>query len=133
MAIVMIRHTFDVVNGPNRDSLFDSAKRSQDKIKIPVTFVSAQQHKYDAIITSIEHEDGSGHSFNLKGCLADPKLSRENSSRYYIPFEGYFHCRARNNTRAGCLTVAVQYATPNTDITDKEYQQCCKLTQQTYC
>ena len=80
--------TFDIVAGPNRDMLFDACKYAYDKtVRIPIDFTVAigytmpkhhpgcayvPMYISDIKVASIEHEDGSGESFNLRGyCKAN--------------------------------------------------------------
>ena len=74
---------YDIVNGPNKDALFDACKYACVKdVSIPISFdVTAgytmpKDHPgcayiimptSDFRIISIENEDGSGESFNLHG------------------------------------------------------------------
>lgn len=80
--------TFDIVAGPNRYMLFDACKYAYDAARIPINFTvvlgyTMPKHNpgcayvpmfvSDIKIAGIEHEDGSGESFNLHGyCKADP-------------------------------------------------------------
>lgn len=127
MAIIVNKTQFNLTGGPNRDSLFDSAKRAFDKIKIPVTFSSAGGNTYRAIITSIEHEDGSGQSFNLRGFIANPAV--KNRDEFHIGFKGYFQC----HSRTGWMEVICQYATDNTTVTKPESDDCQAITNRLFC
>lgn len=75
--------TYDILNGPSADRLFDACRYAYDDgVKIPIDFGIAigysmprddpgcalvGAHSCGLRIAGIEHEDGSGHSFNIKG------------------------------------------------------------------
>ena len=103
---------FDIIGGPNKDRLFDSCKYAFDKsAKISADFDVAlgttmpPEHPgaayilmgiNDIKVCSIEHEDGSGESFNLAGyCQADLKLGEG-----YKPyrFSAYYNAKTRRGT-----------------------------------
>lgn len=77
-----INKIFDIVDGPNRELLVDSFKYAYDEnVRIPLRFSivlserneSNDSHVYVPAktkawrITSLQHEDGSGQSFNIEG------------------------------------------------------------------
>lgn len=78
--------TYDIMNGPSADRLFDACRYAyDDATKIPIDFGIAigysmpkddpgcaivGAHSCDLRIVGIEHEDGSGHSFNIRGYCA---------------------------------------------------------------
>lgn len=92
--------TFDVVGGPSKDRIFDSCKHAydeEDQISVKFKVIlnthegcdmigAVQLYMADTIINKIEHEDGSGHSFNLGGyCKADLGFDiGDNYDAYYI-------------------------------------------------
>ena len=91
-----------IANGPSKDRLFDSMKYQYEDSSIESNFrFSLDQDDKNAIkvrnlkIVGIQHEDGSGYSFNLEGvCDAD----LENSSiTVYSPyrFKAYYSARTR--------------------------------------
>lgn len=75
--------THGIVNGPSADRLFNHCRYAYDaKVKIPIHFgiivgyslpennpgcAALGAHSCDLLLTSIEHEDGSGNSFNIGG------------------------------------------------------------------
>ncbi len=73
---------FDIVNGPNKHVLFDACKYAYDKsAHVKARFVVALAYTNSEIgrgayvpmeirntkVYSIQHEDGSGESFNIEG------------------------------------------------------------------
>lgn len=74
---------FDIKNGPGKDKIVNAFKYAFDRnVNFDVRFVVAKAYTapksdprcaYEALpirgltVTSISHEDGSGHSFNLGG------------------------------------------------------------------
>lgn len=75
---------FDIVNGPSRETLIDAFKYAFDKttkvkLKFSVALGYTPDHSLyfpmnigEIKILGIEHEDGSGESFNIKGtCVAN--------------------------------------------------------------
>ncbi len=109
---------YRIVVGPNKDLLFDACKYAYSKTSdIGVEFhvgnesVSDWTDGYGLIpvtdfrITNIEHEDGSGHSFNLRGyCRADLASHRDgNESRVYKTYE--FKAYYNTQTRKGQITL----------------------------
>lgn len=110
--------TFDIVAGPNRDMLFDACKYAYDKtVRIPIDFTVAIGYTIpkhhpgcayvpmfvsDIKIASIEHEDGSGESFNLKGyCKADPDSTVGSAATCKsYNFKAYYNTKSRS----GCIT-----------------------------
>ena len=110
--------TFDIVAGPNRDMLFDACKYAYDKmVRIPIDFVVAigytmpkhhpgcayvPMYISDIKVVGIEHEDGSGESFNLHGyCKADPDSTVGNAKTCTsYNFKAYYNTKSRS----GCIT-----------------------------
>lgn len=96
--------SYEIVNGPNKDTLFDACKYAYGKTKVIVNFsivagYTPSSHTRipmllrDITICGIEHEDGSGESFNLHGhCKVDGALS----TRVRIcRFKAYYNARSR--------------------------------------
>ena len=104
---------FDIVGGPNRDVLFDACKYAYDKnIKFTVNFNVAMGYTMpkndprsayvalgikDIKICGIEHEDGSGESYNLHGyCQADLDSFGISDNTYHpYRFEAYYNTKNR--------------------------------------
>ncbi len=97
---------FDIVAGPNRDTLFDACKYANDKtIRIPIEFIVVPEHYSpiyisDIKIVSIEHEDGSGVSFNLRGyCKADlGSLVGNAETCTSYKFKAYYNTKNRSGS-----------------------------------
>ena len=82
----------EIISGPSRDKLFDALKYAYDKdakFRIEFGFRSPAPHSVPTItrLTSIEHEDGSGCSFNLEGYCTLNGVSRR--------FHAYYNTRRR--------------------------------------
>ena len=102
---------FNIVNGPSRDTLIDAFKYaySRDGIvsaKFEIALKPPANHlkirSKDFIITEIQHEDGSGHSFNIGGfCKADmnPLVGIKTYKNY--SFTAYYNAK----TRKGLITL----------------------------
>ena len=110
---------FDVVNGPNKDALFDACKYACGKGgKVDVNFDVAIAYTMpkndpgcayvpmaitDFRIIGIEHEDGSGVSFNLHGyCKADLYSFFGKDGATYKPyrFKMYYNSKSREGSIA---------------------------------
>lgn len=106
---------YEIVAGPNKDALFDVCKYACNKAaKLTVDFAVAIGYTMpknnpgcayipmaitDIIIYGIEHEDGSGESFNLHGyCKADLNSLGGNNVKPYR-FKSYYNSK----TRKGCI------------------------------
>ena len=109
---------YDIISGPSKATLFDACLYSYSKdAKIAVNFGISQgcsNHGDDATklhlllpvtnikITGIEHEDGSGESFVIKGyCHVDKDylLRKENTYRYrYSRFLAYYNAKNRKGS-----------------------------------
>ena len=62
--------TIAITNGPSREELFDGLRLFAEKREVGFNFVSnGRDITLPFIIQSIEVEDGSGHSWNLKMVL----------------------------------------------------------------
>lgn len=104
---------YDIVAGPNRDALFDACKYASNKnvsfvvkFSIAVGYTAPKDDSgcayipmdiKDIKILGIDHEDGSGHSFNLHGyCMADPEsFGRPNKSYKQYKFKAYYNAKKR--------------------------------------
>lgn len=109
---------YSIINGPSKSVLFDSCLYAYSKdAKVHVNFAISQgcsNHGDDATklhlllpvtnikITGIEHEDGSGESFILKGyCYVDRDhfLRGDHTYRYkYSRFSAYYDAKSRKGT-----------------------------------
>ena len=97
---------YDIVNGPNKDSLFDSCKYICIKgASIPINFNVALGYSMpknnpecayfpmnlsDFKIMGIENEDGSGESFNIHGYV------KKDGTPFH--FKAYYSTKHRNGT-----------------------------------
>ena len=95
---------YDIVNGPNKDALFDACKYACIKNAfIPVTFDIAIGYTMpksnpncayfpmdvkDFRVMGIENEDGSGESFNIHGYAKKDGIQ--------VRFKGYYNTKQRN-------------------------------------
>lgn len=110
--------SYEIMNGPSRDTLFDACKYAYaENAKVTIDFVVAAGHTMpkghpgrayipmkltDILIASIEHEDGSGDSFNLRGyCRADLRISGSTTYSNYH-FRGYYNTKNRTGTISFC-------------------------------
>ena len=109
----MSTRSYDIVSGPCKDTLFDACKYAYSKnVKIQVVFsiaigYTAPKHDpgccyipmsiADIRITSIEHEDGSGESLNLRGyCRADlTNYGGTSTALKPYKFEAYYNAKTR--------------------------------------
>ena len=109
---------YDIISGPSKATLFDACLYSYSKdAKIAVNFTISQGYSNDSNdatrlyiplpvtnikITGIEHEDGSGESFIIKGyCHVDKDylLRKENTYRYrYSRFLAYYNAKNRKGS-----------------------------------
>lgn len=114
---------YEIVAGPNKDALFDACKYAYSKTaKLTINFAVAIGHTMpkndlecayipmaitDFKIVGIEHEDGSGESFNLHGyCKADlDSFGGKNVTYKPYKFKAYYSSR----NRTGYITLAEQY------------------------
>jgi len=109
---------YSIINGPSKSVLFDSCLYAYSKdAKVYINFAIPQgysNHSNDAtklylpmqitdlVITGIQHEDGSGESFNLEGhCKVDIDYHIRNDGvcRYqYRRFTAYYNSKSRKGT-----------------------------------
>ena len=103
---------YAIVNGPNRDRLIDAFKYAYGSDKVSANFAVAidyrtieeSRNRVYALaqiermtINTIQHEDGSGESFNLSGrCTAC--LERYGGAKHYYKFEAYYNAKTRTGT-----------------------------------
>lgn len=92
---------YSITAGPNKDSLFDACKYAfENGVKLPIKFTATIDNNINTSIAAriimIEHEDGSGESFNLRGhCKADLRdfgLGITESCN----FKAYYNSKHRN-------------------------------------
>ena len=105
---------YDIVNGPNKDTIFDACKYAYVKdAQIPISFDIAAGYTipksepgcdyiplvaHNFKIISIENENGSGESFNLKG-YCTIKRHLDGSTVYEIyKFNAYYNTKRRKGT-----------------------------------
>ena len=103
--------TYDIVRGPSRDTLFDACKYAYDKgAKINVEFVAAYGYTMpkndptsayvaiiarDIVVCGIEHEDGSGESFNIHGYCKISLKSSTDPEAQESKFRAYYNAKRR--------------------------------------
>ncbi len=112
---------YDIFDGPGRDRLFDACKYAYDEDEINLNFKVAICYSghlndrdrkdlpmciIDMRLVSVEHEDGSGHKFNLEGnCKADLSLNQIVTAKTYDKYDlkAYQHkyCRRREYNYEG--------------------------------
>jgi len=107
---------YDIVAGPSRDTLFDACKYAYSKTArvninflIPIGYTAPAgdpTRAYiampisDILVKSIEHENGSGESFNLVGeCKVSLNSFNRNTERSVCRFEAYYDTKRRT----GCI------------------------------
>ena len=106
--------TFEIVDGPSKDAIFDACKYAYHPrsiivldFEVVVGYTKASSDSKaayiamkikDLRITSIEHEDGSGESFNLAGfCKADLDPYGTSAAKWHpYKFKAYYNTRYRN-------------------------------------
>ncbi len=104
--------SYDIVAGPNKDLLFDACKYAYDKsCKIDVQFSVASGYTTtpdndpkcayvlmdisDIMIAGIDHEDGSGDSFNIHGYC---RISHKPTAGFLLlpsKFVAYYNVKSR--------------------------------------
>ena len=77
-----INSTFDIINGPNKETIFDACKYAYAIVRVPIDFTIAIDYTQpsgdpkttyipmtikEVQITTIEYEDTTGESLNLRG------------------------------------------------------------------
>lgn len=109
------RH-YEIVNGPNKDTLFDACKYAYSKttkfaidFEVAASYTMPRNHPgcayvpmdmSDVTIHGIEHEDGSGESFNIHGiCKVALHRSRlSNDAKLCCKFKAYYNAKTRTGT-----------------------------------
>ena len=109
---------YDIVAGPSKDTLFDACKYAYNKnAKVTIDFSVAIGYTMpmdnpgcayirmaisDLRVVGIEHEDGSGESFNLHGyCRAD----LDSFGGGYVTYKPYrFKAYYDTKSRRGCIS-----------------------------
>ena len=97
MSIEIKTVTFEITDGPSRDTLFDSMKYNYET-RIPIEFKVIKNYSLlgirDVEIHTIQHEDGTGFKFNLEGYL-DVRVEGG-----YIPrkFKAFYNAKTRKGT-----------------------------------
>ena len=106
---------YEIVAGPSKDTLFDACKYAYSKTSkvtvdfaVPVAYTMPPDHPGCAYIPmnirgiricGIEHEDGSGESFNLHGyCRADLTSTSEDATYTFYVFNAYYNSKTRKGT-----------------------------------
>lgn len=106
-----IERSYDIVNGPSKDLLFDACKYAYSKIaKIGLDFAVSAGYTMprhdpsaaytpvsmtDVVIGGIQHEDGSGENLNIHGfCKVAPRRGAEETK--YCGFRAYYNTKTRN-------------------------------------
>ena len=107
-------NSFEIFSGPSRDRLVDAFKYAYGggdayvtvKFGVAVGYTMPPGHPGCAyvpmaieniVIAGIEHEDGSGQSFNLHGyCTAALDTIGKNLDNYY--FRAYYNAKTRSGT-----------------------------------
>lgn len=110
------KRRYDIVGGPNKDLLFDACKYAfSEAVKIPVNFAVAigytapksnpnrcyiRMKIANIKIVGVEHEDGSGESFNLRGyCDADLRsINSTGVSLSHYRFDAYYDSKRREGS-----------------------------------
>ena len=107
------KRTFNISNGPGRDTLFDAFKYAyNNRVEIPASF-DIEEEEISSItklrIQSIEHEDSSGEKFSLFGSChvnfdvdvdhSDVELKAGSIGSYAsCSFQAYYSVRNRKGT-----------------------------------
>lgn len=104
---------YDIISGPNKDALFDACKYAcSDSARLDIKFVVPIGYTMpvddpgcayvamaitDMKIIGIEHEDGSGESFNLHGyCKCDlNSFGGKDASYELYMFKAYYNAKNR--------------------------------------
>ena len=106
---------YGIVNGPDRDTLFYACKYAYSKttkfaidFEVVAGYTTPQNHPErayvpvgmsDVAIHGIEHEDGSGESFNIHG-VCKATLHRSPDGAKFYKFKAYYNAK----NRAGTIT-----------------------------
>ena len=115
--------TYKIAGGPNRDRLFDAIKYAYDvDTKVPINFqvvygttmptthpgcANIYLQMRNICVVSIQHECGSGYSFNIEGYLKtrldNPHEILESEMRDYR-FKAYYNA----DTREGVMSFEIR-------------------------
>lgn len=102
----------EIVNGPNKDTLFDACKYAYSKTTIAIDFGVAAGYTMprdhpgcayvpmdmsDVVIRGIEHEDKSGEHFIIHG-ICKTTLPRSSDSAKFYKFNAYYDSKTRTGT-----------------------------------
>ena len=108
--VLPVSFNYDLADGPSRDTLLDAFKYAySEEVEIPIKFTIVLGHDPEGRIiipartkkwriTKLQHEDGSGQSFNIEGyCKANLRITRSERITVYLTyrFKAYFNCRTR--------------------------------------
>ena len=92
---------YQIVDGPNRAMLFDACEYAFSDSRLEFSF-ALKTNLFEIRnwrIWSISHEDGSGHSFNLRGiCEVDHRLAPGGTLFKPVRFEAYYDTGKRTGT-----------------------------------
>ena len=81
-------------DGPSRDRLVDAFKYAMDDdARVSVSFWSKSGERIDIVPSMLEHEDGSGQSFNGHGYVHVDMISGHKVANKYVYF--YFQTKSR--------------------------------------
>ena len=97
---------FNIISGPSADRLIDAFKyaygENHVRAKFTITGKGANELKTEndimdcsLRIQSLEHEDGSGHSFNMKGAIEDASAGNTKIPFHNLKFTGYYNAKLR--------------------------------------
>lgn len=111
------KRMWKIVNGPNRDRLFDAMKYAyDDDVRIPINFqviygttmptvhpacANIYLQMRNIRVASIQHECGSGYSFNIEGYLKtrlDNPCEIIESEMHEYRFVAYYNADTREGT-----------------------------------
>ena len=82
-------------DGPSRDRLIDAFKYAEDdKARVTVEFYTQGGEIVSIVPTMLEHEDGSGQSFNGHGYVTVDTIANHKLYEKHIYF--YFQTASRN-------------------------------------
>lgn len=94
---------FTIIDGPNKDLLFDAVKYAySQQVRVNTNFTISIDPKLANVcfikkmrrIVGVEHEDGSGDSFNIHGYVLVCLFGKDVEAR----FRAYYNTRTRKGT-----------------------------------
>lgn len=106
--IIEKKELINITGGPCLSELFDALKYAYCKDHPFQVYFRFNGEKHAARISAIEHEDGSGQSFLVKG-YTNFYRSRDTDQSVPNPFTGYYSAL----NRTGQLEIAVRYIDSN--------------------